>query len=75
MDLGCGKGKYSYCGRKNLHHHVFHEERLIKLFEHFDIEVLKMEELYENYWTIGKMKAFGDIRLYNSIGAVHRKVD
>jgi hypothetical protein len=60
MDPECG-GRESFLQRaeKNyenrcLHHHVFCEESLIKLFEYFEIEVLETEELYGNYWIVGK---------------------
>lgn len=60
MDPGCG-GKEAFLLRaeKNyenrcLHHHVFNKECLKKMFEYFDIEVLETEELYGNYWIIGR---------------------
>lgn len=60
MDPGCG-GREAFLLRaeKNyenrcLHHHVFNEECLIKMFEYFNVEILETEELHGNYWIVGR---------------------
>lgn len=60
MDLECGgREKFAERALKNyenrcLHHHVFHTEALIKIFEFLGIDVLKTGRIKNNYFIIGR---------------------
>lgn len=60
MDVACG-GKEAFIQRaalnydnRCLHHHVFDENCLKKLYQYFNLEVLEFTEIYNNYLILGK---------------------
>lgn len=60
MDVRCGgRDKFAKRALKNyenrcLHHHVFHTETLIGMFQYLDIQVLSVGKIGSNYYIIGE---------------------